>query len=73
MMQYLHYPTPEQIRAIEQAARRARAEAIARMFRTIKRELNASIAHGLTTLGRHMHRGNAGPVSAPRNANLNRS
>jgi len=73
MMQYLHYPTPEQIRAIEQAARRARAEAIARMFRTITRELNALIAHGLMTLGRHIPRGDAGPAPAPRNANLNRS
>jgi hypothetical protein len=46
MMEYLNFPTPDQIRAIEMAARRERARFIAQMFSTAARKLNALIARG---------------------------
>ncbi|MBI4292435.1 MAG: hypothetical protein HY661_13240 [Betaproteobacteria bacterium] len=50
MMEYLNFPTPEQIHAIEMAARRERARVIAQMFRTAARKLKALIARGAAML-----------------------
>ena len=52
MMDYPHYPTLEQIHALEMAARRDRARAVAHMFRTAARKLKALIARGATMLAR---------------------
>lgn len=50
MTELRRFPTPEEIHAIEQAARQARAEAIARMVFAAARGLKTLIVRGATAL-----------------------
>lgn len=50
IIEYPRYPTPEEIHALEHAARRARAETIARLFGAAVRGLVKLIVRGAALL-----------------------
>jgi hypothetical protein len=56
MMQSRRYPTPEEVHAIEQAARQARAQAIAQLFAAALGQLKALIVRGATALASTVRR-----------------
>jgi len=53
------FPTPEEMLALERAARRARAEAIARLFVAARRKVKEMIARGVTVPSREAGRTDA--------------
>ena len=50
MKQYLHFSSPDQIRALEMAARRERAEALARSVGKAAHSLNTLLARAAAAL-----------------------
>jgi len=61
MRKYPRFPTPEEMLAIELAARRERARAIARLLAAAGRQLKELIVRGATALAGVVRRGNAAP------------
>jgi len=61
MRKSLRFPTPEEMRAIERAARRARAEAVARLLAAAGRQLKELIVRGATVLADKVRRADAAP------------
>ena len=59
--EYLRFPTPEEMEALERAARRARAEAMARLFVAAGRQVKEMIARGVTVPSREVGRTDAAP------------
>lgn len=55
------FPTPEELLAIERAARRARAQAIARLLAAAWRQLKELIVRGAAALAGEVRRANAAP------------
>jgi hypothetical protein len=58
---YLRFPSPADVLAIERAARRARAEAIGRLFAAAGRQLKKMIAGGATVPADKVLRAGAAP------------
>ncbi len=59
MKECRRFPTPREVLAIEQAARRARAEELRRLFAVGARKLKALIARGATAFASKVRRTNA--------------
>jgi hypothetical protein len=59
--EYLRFPAPAEMRAIERAAKRAQAEAIARLFAAAGRQLKEMIVGGASVPARNVGRTNAAP------------
>ncbi len=57
--EYRRYPTPHEVLAVEQAARRARAEEFRRLLTVAARKLKAPVAHAADALARRFRRAHA--------------
>ncbi|HMG61104.1 MAG TPA: hypothetical protein VK583_15350 [Burkholderiales bacterium] len=63
--EYLRFPTPAEMRAIERAARRAQAKAIARLLAAAGRQLKEMIAGGAAVPASKVRRTDAAPRDRP--------
>lgn len=59
MTNRLRFPTHDEVFALEQAARRARAQELSRLLSVAARKLKALIAHGAAMLARKTRRADA--------------
>ena len=56
MTERRRFPTPDEVLAIEKAARRARAEEVYRLLSAAARKLKALVVHGAAALARKPRR-----------------
>jgi hypothetical protein len=62
--EYLRFPTPAEMRAIERAAKRAQAQAIARLFAAAGRQLKEMIVGGAAVPAGNVRSTNAAPCDS---------
>ncbi len=61
MRESFRFPTPEEMRALERAARRARAEAVAGLLAAAGRQLKETVARGAAVLASKVRPTDAAP------------